>query len=497
MCPTPVLIGASLPAQPGDHMDTRRHGTVNDNKNLTGTAAPQPDYSGEIAAIVRSNLTPKRMRERVLDYHENDIALALEQLTRDERSRLYNVLDADSLAGILEYAEEPADYLRELSIRRQAAVLSRFESSEAVEALRKMDKGERASLLELMEPEARSEISLLSSFDEDEIGSRMSTNYIEITAGSSVKEAMASLVKQAAENDNVTTLYVVDNERTFCGAIDLKDLIIAREGTSLDDITTYSYPYVYADSDAEDCMRRLKDYSEDSIPVLDSDNKLIGVITAQDMVEAVEDELGEDYARLAGLSSEEDLAEPIRRSVRKRLPWLIILLGLGLVVSAVVGVFEPVVAQLTIIMSFQSLILDMAGNVGTQSLAVTIRVLMDEQISARQKLGLIWKEARVGLFNGFILGVLSFAVVGLYLHLAKGNPLSFSFAISGCIALALILAMVISSVSGTAIPLFFQKIKVDPAVASGPLITTINDLVAVVAYYGLAWLLLINTLHLV
>ena len=470
---------------------------MNDNKNLTGTAAPQPDYSGEIAAIVRSNLTPKRMRERVLDYHENDIALALEQLTRDERSRLYNVLDADSLAGILEYAEEPADYLRELSIRRQAAVLSRFESSEAVEALRKMDKGERASLLELMEPEARSEISLLSSFDEDEIGSRMSTNYIEITAGSSVKEAMASLVKQAAENDNVTTLYVVDNERTFCGAIDLKDLIIAREGTSLDDITTYSYPYVYADSDAEDCMRRLKDYSEDSIPVLDSDNKLIGVITAQDMVEAVEDELGEDYARLAGLSSEEDLAEPIRRSVRKRLPWLIILLGLGLVVSAVVGVFEPVVAQLTIIMSVQSLILDMAGNVGTQSLAVTIRVLMDEQISARQKLGLIWKEARVGLFNGFILGVLSFAVVGLYLHLAKGNPLSFSFAISGCIALALILAMVISSVSGTAIPLFFQKIKVDPAVASGPLITTINDLVAVVAYYGLAWLLLINTLHLV
>lgn len=469
---------------------------MNDNKTPAGSAAPQPDYSGEIAAIVRSNLTPKLMRERVLDYHENDIALALEQLSRDERNRLYNVLDADSLAGILEYAEEPAVYLRELSIRRQAAVLSRFESSEAVEALRQMDKNERSSLLELMEPEARSEISLLSSFDEDEIGSRMSTNYISITAGLSIKEAMASLIKQAAENDNVTTLYVVDSENTFCGAIDLKDLIIAREGSSLEDITTYSYPYVYADSDAEDCMRRLKDYSEDSIPVLDSDNKLIGVITAQDMVEAVEDELGEDYAKLAGLSSGEDLAEPIRRSVSKRLPWLIILLGLGLIVSSVVGAFEPVVAQLTIIMSFQSLILDMAGNVGTQSLAVTIRVLMDEQIGPREKLELIWKETRVGFSNGVILGVLSFAAVGAYLCFIKGNPASFSFAISGCIALALILAMVISSISGTAIPLFFQKIKVDPAVASGPLITTVNDLVAVVAYYGLAWLLLINTLHL-
>lgn len=469
---------------------------MNENKNLTGPAGAQPDYSGEIEAIVRSNLTPKRMREKVLDYHENDVALALENLSRNERARLYNVLDADSLAGILEYAEEPAVFLRELSVRRQASVLSRFESAEAVETLRQMDKTERASLLELMEPEARSEISLLSSFDEDEVGSRMSTNYIEITAGLSVKGAMASLVEQAAENDNVTTLYVVDEEHTFCGAIDLKDLIIAREGSSLEDITTYSYPYVYADADAEECMRRLKDYSEDSIPVLDSDNKLIGVITAQDMVEAVEDELGEDYARLAGLSSEEDLAEPIRKSVGKRLPWLIVLLGLALIVSAVVGAFEPIIAQLTIIMSFQSLILDMAGNVGTQSLAVTIRVLMDEQTTARQKLGLVWKEARVGFTNGLILGVLSFGLVGLYLCFLKGNPPAFSFAVSGCIGLALILAMVISSISGTTIPLFFQKIKVDPAVASGPLITTINDLVAVVAYYGLAWLLLINIMHL-
>ena len=186
----------------------------------------------------------------------------------------------------------------------------------------------------------------------------------------------------------------------------------------------------------------------------------------------------------------------MRKSIGKRLPWLIILLGLGLVVSSVVGVFENVVAHLTIIISFQSLILDMAGNVGTQSLAVTIRILMDEQISGRQKIQLIGKEARVGLVNGAILGLLSFGFIGLYLVGMKGQPVMLAFSVSLCTGIALVLSVLLSSVSGTVIPIAFKKLNIDPAVASGPLITTINDLVAVVTYYGLAWVLLINTLHL-
>ena len=257
-----------------------------------------------------------------------------------------------------------------------------------------------------------------------------------------------------------------------------------------------SYPYVYAREMIEDCIERMKDYSEDSIPVLDENNKILGVITAQDIVQVVDDEMGDDYAKLAGLASEEELNEPIRQSVHKRLPWLIILLGLGLVVSSVVGLFEGVVAQLTIVICFQSLILDMAGNVGTQSLAVTIRVLMDENLDGKQKLGLVFKEARVGMCNGLILGVLSFVFIGLYVIFAKGMTPGFGFAVSACIGVALLLAMMISSVSGTVIPILFKKFGVDPAVASGPLITTVNDLVAVISYYGLTWIFLIEMLHL-
>ena len=364
-----------------------------------------------------------------------------------------------------------------------------------MEYLKNLEKNQRSMLIDLMDEELKKEITISSSFDKDEIGSRMTTNYISIPAGMNVRQAMRELVDQAAENDNISTIYVTDEEGTFLGAIDLKDLIIARESTSLDSIIRTSYPYVYAEELIEECIERIGDYSEDSIPVLDEKNRIAGVLVAQDIVQMVDDVLGEDYAKLAGLSAEEDLQEPLKKSIGKRLPWLVILLGLGMLVSSVVGLFEPVVSHLALIVCFQSLVLDMAGNVGTQSLAVTIRVLMDEQISGKQKLFLISKEARVGLVNGLLLGTLSFIFIGLYLCLFKGQPLMMSFSISACTGIALLVSMVLSSVAGTSVPILFKKMKIDPAVASGPLITTVNDLVAVVSYYGLAWILLIHILH--
>lgn len=463
------------------------------NENLAMTQ--HPDYRMEIVQIVRSNLTPKLMREKILDYHENDVAAAMELLKKEERNRLYSILDSETLSSILEYSEKLNEYLNELSVRKRVDILSRLETPTVVEYLQQLEKSERSTLMDLMTEDVKREIMLLSSFDEDEIGGKMTTNYISIGSNITVRQAMKELVEQAATNDNISTIYVVDEAGVLLGAIDLKDLIIARENTSLEDIIMTSYPYVYASEQIEDCIERIKDYSEDSIPVLDEENRLKGVLTAQDITQLIDDEMGDDYAKLAGLTAEEDLREPLKKSISKRLPWLVILLGLGLLVSSVVGLFERVVAHLALIVCFQSLVLDMAGNVGTQSLAVTIRVLMDEQISGRQKLYLIGKEARVGLLNGLILGLLSFVFIGLYLVLLKGQLALLAFSVSLCTGIALLVAMLMSSLSGTVIPILFKKLKIDPAVASGPLITTVNDLVAVVAYYGLAWILLINVLH--
>ena len=456
------------------------------------------DYTGEILKIIRSNTSPAVMCSRLEDYHANDLAEVMPELTVQERCKLYRILDMDMLSDIFEYtdSDNAAEYLKEIDVKKGAAILSRMETDALVEVLHKIDKAKKRLLLDLMDDEVRHDIEVIASFDDDEIGSKMTTNCIIIRENLTVKQAMSSLVEQAAKNDNISTLFVVTEKQKFYGAIDLKDLIIARQDRALEDLVVTSYPYVYAEEDIDDCIEKLKDYSEDSVPVLDNDNRLLGVITSANIIDLVDDEMGEDYAMFAGLTAEEDLKEPLKESMKKRMPWLIVLLGLGMVVSSVVGAFEHVVTQLPIIMAFQSLILDMAGNVGTQSLAVTIRVLMDESLTGKQKVELVFKEMKIGLCNGGLLGILSFVVIGLYIYLFKGKTLLFSYAVSGCIGVALLLAMLISSAVGTCIPLFFKKINIDPAVASGPLITTVNDLVAVVTYYGLGWIFLIQVLHL-
>ena len=456
------------------------------------------DYRAEILGIVRSNASPGIMRNKLEDYHENDLADVFPDLSVAERRKLCRILNLDMLADIFEYIDEKqaAEYLDEMDVRKAAAILSRMETDAVVDVLRMIPKEKRALLLELMDDEARKDMAVIAAFDDEEIGSRMTTNYIEIRENLTVKQAMTELVSQAAKNDNISTIFMVTADHTFYGAMDLKDLITARQDTRLEDLIVTSYPYVYGHELIDDCIEKLKDYSENSIPILDNDNKLLGVITSQSIADLVDDEMGEDYAMFAGLTAEEDLKEPLKESMKKRLPWLLVLLALGTVVSSVVGVFEQVVSQLTIIMCFQSLILDMAGNVGTQSLAVTIRVLMDESLTGKQKVELVFKEMRIAFSNGAILGILSFLVLGLYIALFKGKTWTFAYAVSGCIGLSLMVAMVISGAVGTLIPLFFKKINIDPAVASGPLITTINDLVAVVAYYGLCGILLIGVLHL-
>lgn len=395
------------------------------------------------------------------------------------------------------YTAQSKKHLRDKNLQEAAKVLSLMEVDDAVDVLDEVDDATKKQVVDMLPEDAGNDIQMILSYEENEMGSRMTTNYIAIRRGIDIRQAMRELVSQAGENDNIGTVYVLDESDKYYGAIDLKDLIVARENDTLESIINTTYPFVTDHEKIEDCIDELVDYAEDSIPVLSETKELLGVITAQDVVEAVDDEMGEDYAKLAGLTDEEDLRETTKESMKKRLPWLIILLFLGMGVSSVVGAFEAVVAVLPIVMCFQSLILDMAGNVGTQSLAVTIRVLMDENLTGKQKLHLVWKEMKVGFVNGLLLGSLAFVFIGIYIACFKHNAWLQAFLISSCVGVSLMVAMVISSLVGTLIPIFFHKIKIDPAVASGPLITTVNDLVAVVTYYGLAWLFLIQIMQIV
>ncbi len=467
-----------------------------DEEKQDVSAIEEQNYEEELLALIRGGLPKDELIKELENYHENDIAGALEQLTPEERKELYPLLGAERVSEIFAYIDNVEEYMKELDIDKAAKVIENMDTDDAVEVLEEMDDSVQEQLSKLLTEETRNDIELLRSYEDDEVGSRMTTNFIELKKGMTVKEAMKSLISQAEENDNISTIYVTDENDEYYGALDLKDLIVARQYTDFDSLISTSYPYVTDTENVGDCIERIREYEEDSFPVLDSGKKLLGILTAQDIVEVVDDELGEDYARLAGLTAEEDLNEGLFESMKKRLPWLVALLVLGMIVSTVIGAFTEVVSRLAIVVCFQSLVLDMAGNTGTQSLAVTIRVLTDGNLSGKQKLQLVFKELRVGFSNGLLLGASSFLLVGVYSALLKDLSWGMAFSVSACVGFALMVAMVIASLLGTLIPMFFNKIKVDPAVASGPLITTINDLVAVVTYYGIAWVLLLNVLHL-
>ena len=450
------------------------------------------DYAKELIKIVQTTKDREELKKKIAAYHERDIANAIVESDKTVRKCIYDILDIADIAEIFSYIEEePGKYLEEMPIEQAAKVVSNMDSDDAMDLFEELNEEDKYKLLKRLDKEAKEDVQKLLSYEEDQIGSCMTNNYIVVRNDVTIREAMSTLVKQAGEHDNIQTLYVIDENGIFAGAIDLKDLIIAREHDNLQDIISSSYPYVYEHEKISECMEILKD----SIPVLTQDKKLAGILTSSDIVELVDDEMGDDYAKLAGLTEEEDLNEPTIVSMKKRLPWLIALLFLGMAVSSVVGMFESIVAVLPIVICFQSLVLDMAGNVGTQSLAVTIRVLMDENLSGKKKIALLFKEMKIGFLNGASLAIMALVFLGVYIHLFKHYAWISSFLISGCVGISLIVAMVISSLVGTIIPMFFHKINIDPAVASGPLITTINDLVAVITYYGLSGLVLIQLFH--
>lgn len=334
-------------------------------------------YVEELIEIIRAGLSREELVDWLFDYHDNDIADALELLTPEERKRLYSALGAERVAEIFAYLDDDDVYLKELSLKQQAKVISEMDSDDAVDILEEVDDDTKCKILGMLDKEASEDVQLLLSYDEDEIGSYMTTNFILIHNDLTVREAMRELVKQAGENDNISTIYVVDWAEQYYGAIELQDLIIAREHTELEDLISRSYPYVMDHEKISECIEKIKDYAE------------------------------------------EDLNETTRESIRKRLPWLV------------------------------------------------------------------------------ILTVMALLFLGAYIHLFKGFSLGYSMMISACVGVSLVGAMVVSSLVGTLTPIFFKKVGVDPAVASGPLITTINDLVTIVVYYGLVAVVLIDIIHLV
>ena len=471
---------------------------MSENKDLNNMVVTNKeflkrDFESEISSLLNSNLKPYDLKDQLSNYHESDIAEVIPSLSKEQRLKLYNILGNEAVSEIFAYLDDPADFVEELSSSAAADIIEEMDASDALDILDELDQDNRDEIIGLMDVEAANDIKLIDAYDEDMIGSQMSTNFVVVKDTDTIKQATKSVIEQAAENDNISTVYVVkSSDETYFGAITLRDLVVARSNANLLDITATAYPYFYADELIADCIKDLKDLSEDSIPILSKDNKILGVITGAELVDVVDQELADDYAKLAGLTAEEDLKEPLFKSVKKRIPWLLVLMGLGLLVSTVIGLFDPIITAIPLLFSFQTMIFDMSGNCGTQSLAVTIRVITAEELTFKEKLKFVLKEVRVSLLNGLLLCIVAFLITIIYLIFIKQTPYQNGLAIGGCVGISIMLAMMFASLGGTLLPMMFKKLKVDPAVASGPMITTINDLVSAIIFYGFAYIFIIQ-----
>lgn len=456
---------------------------------LKNNANSPREFEKEIVAAVKSGFSTEKLQEVLDDYHDNDIAHALPLLTQKERKILYVALGDDRISDVFSYLDDPEPFVDEMSDAKVADIVENMDSDDAADVLDELDEDRKQDIINLMDADSARDLKLISNYEEDEVGSRMTNDYVSVDCACTVKEAMKSVIGEAAENDNISTVFVTENG-VFKGAFKLKDLVIARSTTPLDDIIVSSFPYLYADDKISDVLSDLKSYAEECIPVLDNDNRLIGALTSADVIEAVDDEMSEDYAKLAGLASQTEEDEKVGTGMLKRLPWLIILLVLDLFIGAYTGIFEAIIVGVPFLVCFQQMISGMSGNVGTQSLAVSVRVLSRGDADGKIIRKMVGKELLVGFLNGTVIGAFSMIAVTLFAYLTNtAGGFSGSATAGLAVGLSMIAATTVSSLTGTLIPLFFYKIKIDPAVASGPLITTVNDLAAISVYYGTAMIL--------
>lgn len=438
----------------------------------------------------------RELNEVIESVYAIDIAIALEEFTDDELLRFYGRIDDEHMAAILEQMDEDLQqrFVGLLGYKKIISVFAYMSNDDIADIVGDMPINRAKVIMKMMKDRDTVQIETLLNYDDESAGGIMTTEYLAIDGDLTIEKTLDKIKEIGPKTEVIETIFVVDSSKRLIGTADLRDILIAKDSEKLRDIMDDNMVTVTPEVDQEEVASLVSKYDLKAIPVINRRGGLIGIITVDDIIDVLVEEQEEDLIRMGGSTETENIDEPVRDSVKKRLPWLAILLALSMLVSSVVGRFEVVLAVLPLAMAFQSLVLDMAGNVGTQSLAVTIRALTDDTITVTDKIKLVFKEMRVGLLNGIVMGLIAFIGIGIYIYFFKTHDVKSAFAISACIGMALIVAMMISSFMGSGIPMMFEKIGIDPAVASGPLITTVNDLVAVVCYYGLIWILLIDVL---
>ena len=372
--------------------------------------------------------------------------------------------------------EDMKDYLAEMAPRYVADMLSEMYADNAADILNELDKEEALKYLSLMTSENVNRIKGLLGYEDKTAGAIMTTDYISIVANQTIRSALNLLRQKAPQAEVIYYVYVVDSRNHLVGVISLRDLIVNDADTLISEMMEERVISIDVTEDQEDVAKTIRDYDFLAVPVVNSRKELLGIITVDDIIDVIDDEAASDYSGLAGVDVEAVAETPLKASI-KRLPWLITLLFLGMSTATLISHYEVLINEASILAVFISLITGTAGNAGTQSLAVAVRKLAISDEKDMSFFKLIINEVLTGLITGCVTGFVIFIVVGFW----KDN-----FILGFVIGIAMLCAITVANLAGSFIPILMEKIGFDPAVASGPFITTLSDLTSVLIYFNIA-----------
>ncbi len=422
-----------------------------------------------------------KFREQYLTLHPYDQSQIYMQLNREERTIVSYYLSPEEMAEImgnlLDETELLEDALSDMDPNYAASVITDMYTDDAVDLLENLEKEQTISYLMLMDKDRAEPIRHLLHYEDSTAGSIMTTEYIGVSENQTVRDAMQMLRKEALDAELIYYIYVVDHQNKLTGVISLRDLLVAADDTWIFELMNEQVHYAKVSDDQETVARMMRDYDFLALPVVDFQLHMVGIITVDDIMDVMDEIASDDYSKLAGVSEMEKLDTNPLSSARKRLPWLIILLFLGLITANLISHFESALSQKAILAVFIPLIAGMAGNTGTQSLAVIVRGIATGEIAEENKWLLLLREAGTGLITGVTCGILVTILVfawqdDFFLAILVGN--------------SILVSLMVATLAGSLVPLVMNKLKIDPAVASGPFITTINDLISIVIYFGMA-----------
>ena len=433
----------------------------------------------ELLQALANNET-KVFRKRFLDMHFYDQAHFYLSLEPDQRKQLYRVLNAHEVGDFFDTIEddlpEMTELLAEMDTQYAANMLNDMFDDNAADILEHLPKEDVDRYLSLMNRSDAIKLRKLLHYDTETAGGIMTTDYVSVLEDLDVGQALAELKRVAADAETIYYVYVVNSDNLLVGVLTLRDLLVHDSHTKLAEIMTPNVITASVHDEQAEVAQKIRDYDFIALPVVDDQQKLVGIITVDDAIEVIDDEAQSDYSGLAGVDVDYVSENPFK-AASKRLPWLITLLFLGMSTATLINHYEALLSTASILAVFISLITGTAGNAGTQSLAVAVRRLAVNGDNKPKIWRLVLSEVLTGLVTGVITGLTVMLIVGIW----KQNLI-----LGVTIGLAMAAAITVANLAGSLIPMLMEKIGFDPAVASGPFITTLSDLTSVLIYFSIA-----------